>query len=98
MAKKGDWVTVHSIMLTAAERAPQLPVETKEVPMEMWVKGFLTKDSELNEEAEVRTVTNRLETGKLVEVFPTYTHSFGDYVPEIAKIDKILQQELFGGE
>lgn len=98
MAKKGDWVTVHSIILTAEERAPQLPAETKEVPLEMWVKGFLIADAEINDIVEVRTVTNRVEKGRLVEVFPTYTHSFGDYVPEIAQIDRILQAELFGGE
>lgn len=98
MAKKGDWVTIHSIILTRDERAPQLPAETKEVPLEMWVKGFITTDAEISDIVEVRTVTNRIERGTLTEVFPTYTHSFGDYVPEIGQIDRILQTELFGGE
>ncbi|MGG5370165.1 2-amino-4-oxopentanoate thiolase subunit OrtA [Enterococcus sp. AZ196] len=98
MAKKGSWVQVHSVVLTTNERAPQVPESTKNVPLEMWVKGFLTADAEIGEEAEIRTITGRLEAGKLVQVEPAFTHSFGKFVPEILEIDQMLQQELFGGE
>ena len=37
MAKKGDWVLTHTIVLTPAERAPQVPEDTHKVPLEMWV-------------------------------------------------------------
>lgn len=98
MAKKGDWVRIHSTILTAEQRAPQVPDDTKKVPLEMWVKGYLEEDGNINDLVSIRTVTNRKETGTLVEVFPTYTHSFGNFIPEILEIDRIVQKELFGGE
>ncbi len=43
-ARKGDWVRVHGIVLTSDERAPQIPEDTKAVPLEIWTKGFLQAD------------------------------------------------------
>ena len=37
MAKKGDWVLTHNIILTPQQRAPQVPEDTHGVPLEMWV-------------------------------------------------------------
>ncbi|MGX6977760.1 2-amino-4-oxopentanoate thiolase subunit OrtA [Vagococcus elongatus] len=98
MAKKGDWVKIHSTILTADQRAPQVPEDTKMVPLEMWVKGYLEVDGKINDLVEIRTVTGRKETGVLVEISPTYTHSFGEFIPEILEIDRIVQKELYGGE
>ncbi len=39
-AKKGDWVQIHQIVLKPEERAPQVPEDTKKVPLEFWVKGY----------------------------------------------------------
>lgn len=96
MAKKGDWVQVHSIVLTPAERAPQVPEDTKQVPLEMWVKGFLMADAQIGDEVEIETVTKRKTSGTLTQVQPTYTHSFGKFVPEILQIDQMLRMELEG--
>ena len=41
MAKKGDWVQIHNIVLTPEERSSALPEDTKSHPLEMWVKGYL---------------------------------------------------------
>lgn len=98
MPKKGDWVLIHSVILTAEERAPQVPVDTKKVPLETWVKGYLQEDGNIGDEVKVKTVTGRMEAGKLVEVNPTYRHSFGEFVPEIIEIDRRLQKSLYGGE
>ncbi len=98
MAKKGDYVNVHNIILTPDERAPQVPSDTKKVPLEMWVRGFLTEDAELNSQATVKTITGRLVEGKLVEENPTYRHSFGEHVPEIFQIGLQLKAILFGGD
>ncbi|MGX7204073.1 2-amino-4-oxopentanoate thiolase subunit OrtA [Enterococcus pingfangensis] len=98
MVKKGSWVQIHLVVLKTNERAPQVPDSTKKVPLEMWVKGFLQKDAEIGEEVTIKTVTGRLEIGKLVQVNPTFTHSFGNFVPEIIEIDQMLRNELFGGE
>lgn len=94
MAKEKDWVKIHSIVLKPEERTQQIPTDTQSVPLEMWVKGYLLSDAQLGEEVKIQTVTGRIEVGTLVEVFPTYTHSFGKFIPEILEIDELLQQEL----
>ncbi len=98
MAKKGDYVNLHNVILTPDKRAPQVPDDTKKVPLEMWVRGFLTADANLNETATVKTITGRTVTGTLVEENPSYRHSFGDHVPEIFKIGLQLKEILFGGD
>jgi len=40
LAKKGDWVQIQVTILHPEERAPQVPEDTKKVPLEMRVKGF----------------------------------------------------------
>lgn len=97
-AKKGEWVKIYRVILTPEERAPQVPDDTKLVPLEMWVKGFITADAELGEIVEVKTITDRMESGKLVEINPTYTHSFGNFVPELLQIGLDLKKILFGGD
>lgn len=97
-AKKGEWVKIYRVILKPEERAPQVPDDTKLVPLEMWVKGFITADAELGDLVEVKTITGRMESGKLVEINPTYTHSFGNFVPELLQIGLDLREILFGGD
>lgn len=99
MAKKNDWVLIHKIILKPEERAPQVPDDTKLVPLEMWVKGYLkNKEAEIGEEVTIITRTKREETGKLIEVNPYYTHSFGKFIPELLKISDQVREITFGGE
>ena len=35
-----------------------------------------------------KTVTGRLESGILIEINPSYMHTYGKFVPEILKIDQ----------
>ncbi|WP_432665378.1 2-amino-4-oxopentanoate thiolase subunit OrtA [Wukongibacter baidiensis] len=97
-AKKGDWVNIYNVVLKPEERAPQVPEDTKKVPLETWVKGFIEKDAEIGDMVTIKTMTGRTVTGKLVEVNPSYTHSFGNTVPEVFKIGLQLKEILFGGE
>ncbi|MCL1809896.1 MAG: 2-amino-4-oxopentanoate thiolase subunit OrtA [Clostridiales bacterium] len=98
MVKKGEWVRIHKIILKPEERAPQVPDDTKKVPLEMWVKGHLDADAEIGSEVSITTVTGRKETGTLTEVNPYYDHSFGKFVPEFLAIDKQVRGILFGGD
>lgn len=98
MAKKGDWVMIHNVVLTSAQRAPQVPEDTKNVPLETWVKGFLQNDGDIGAQVTIKTVNNRVVEGKLVEVEPSYSHSFGKFVPELHQIGLQLRGILFGGE
>ena len=97
MVKKNSWVRIHKVILKPEERAPQVPDDTKKVPLEMWTKGFLLEDAEIGDEVTVETVTGRKETGKLIEVNPAYNHSFGNFIPELLQIDKQVRQ-ILGGE
>ena len=60
MVKKGTWVQVHEIVLEPEERTGKLPEDTKKVPLEMWVKGFLTDDAAMGEEAEIETLKSTI--------------------------------------
>ncbi len=95
--KKGEWVKIHSIVLTEDMRAPQVPDDTKKVPLETWVKGFLLEDGTIGDEVTVKTLTGRKVKGKIVEEAPTFKHSFGDNVPELLEIGAQLREILFGG-
>ena len=86
------------MVLPAEGRNPNLPEDTAKVPLEMWTKGFLQADAEIGDEVEVKTATGRIEKGTLIEVNPHYTHSYGEFVPELVQIDTQLREILFGGE
>lgn len=99
MAKKNDYVRVHRAVLQAVERTGKLPEDTKNVPLEMWVKGFLQdEEAKLGYTVTIKTVVGRLETGVLMEENPCYTLNYGEYVPEIMEIDRQLRGVLFEGE
>ncbi|MCT4632661.1 MAG: 2-amino-4-oxopentanoate thiolase subunit OrtA [Firmicutes bacterium] len=98
MIKKGSWVRIHRVILKEGERAPQLPDDTLSVPLEMWVKGYLTGEGELGEIVEVVTLTGRKVEGRLVELEPSYRHDYGDFIPEILQIGKDARKILFGGD
>lgn len=99
MANKGDWVQIHIEVLSASERAANIPEDTKKVPLEMWVKGELqNEEASIGDPVSVVTKTGRIVEGTLVDIAPCYTHSFGDYVPELDQIDRMVKNALFGGQ
>ena len=98
MAKKGDWVRIHRVILPAEDRTAILPEDTKRVPFEMWVKGHLLEDGEIGDEVIVKTVSGRTEHGTLIEVDPQFDVNFGAFVPEVLEMDVRLRAALFGKE
>ena len=98
MAKKGDWVRIHSVVLLPGERSAAVPEDTKQVPLEQWTKGYLAQDALLGEEASVTTRTGRNVSGTLVDEAPHYSHSFGAFVPELQKAGDDAFAFLFGGD
>lgn len=83
---KGTWVQVHHIVLSHSERAPHLPQDTQQVPLEMTVKGFLIEPACVGEEAQILTQVGRRVRGTLLEVNPAYTHSFGPPIPQLTSV------------
>jgi hypothetical protein len=96
-AKKSDWVRIHKIILTSDERAPQVPYDTKLVPLEMWDKGFLLNEiAKIGEVVQIETIIGRKISGKLIEINPQFDHGWGSCIPEILQIGKQVKGILFG--
>lgn len=85
-AAKNTWVEIGGVVLQKGERAPNLPDDTKQVPLEMRVKGFLLEDAEKGAKAEIITLSGRTVRGTLTEINPVYTHMFGRPIPELSPI------------
>lgn len=98
MAKQGDWVRIHSIILAPEQRSSAVPDDTKAVPLEQWTKGYLYAETKLGDEATVTTRTGRVVSGTLVDEAPHYNHSFGDFVPELQQAGDVAFEFLFGGD
>ncbi len=97
-AVQGQWVRLHIVAMTPEERAAHLPEDTKSVPLEMWVKGYLLDEqAAIGEQASVRTRTGRTISGTLVEINPSYSHSFGETVPELLHVGDSVKEIVFGG-
>ena len=88
------WVEIHRIVLRPGERAPQLPTDTKTVPLEMRVKGFLVETAAVGEAAEIITPAGRRLRGTITEVNPAYTHGFGSPIPELSTIGQEVRALL----
>ena len=97
-AKRGDWVRIHNIVLEVGQRAKNLPEDTQNVPLEMWVKGFLLNDSaKIGDKVKVETYIGRIVEGTLVEVNPYYSHNYGKAVPELLYIGRQAREFLRKG-
>ena len=97
MAKQGDWVRIHSIILMPEQRSAAVPEDTKSVPLEQWTKGYLHADATLGSDSTVTTRTGRIVSGTLVDEHPHYSHSFGEFVPELQQAGDEAFAFLFGG-
>jgi hypothetical protein len=98
MAKKNEYVRIHRAVLEAVERTGKLPEDTKSVPLEMCVKGWLQdEEAQIGDTVTVKTVVGCLESGVLMEEKPCYAVNYGEYVPAILEIDQQLRGVLFEG-
>ena len=93
-ARPGDWVEVECVLLEPADRSKNLPPETAEKPLMMWVKGFAEGQAALGEPVTVETMTGRKVSGRLSAVNPGYFHTFGEPIPELQHIGKDLRAQL----
>ncbi len=84
----GTWVEIRQVVLAPEQRAPTLPEDTKGVPYVLLVSGFLVEPAELGGQVRVRTMIGRELSGTLVRVNPSYSHSFGNTVPELLRIGR----------
>lgn len=88
---RGAWVQIHAIILSPQERSDKIPSDTRSVPLEMWVNGFLLNETaHVGDEVEVETIIGRRVSGTLSSSRPGYTHSFGETLPELTQIGRQL--------
>ena len=90
----GEWVEVERVLLEPADRSPNLPAETADKPLMVWVKGFAQGEADLGEELTVETMTGRSVTGRLSAINPGYFHTFGRPIPELASAGRDLRTRL----
>ena len=96
--KRGNWVRIHSVVLNPDQRAPNLPAETRRVPLEMWATGALLEESAaIGDPVSIRTTTGRIVAGRLETIHPCYAHTFGTFVPELQDIRQELRDLMVGG-
>jgi hypothetical protein len=93
---KGTWVEIHRIVLPAGERAPQVPDDTRQLPLEMRVKGYLVAPASPGEQAEIVTPVGRRLRGVIREINPAYTHGFGAPIAELSGIGREVRALLRG--
>lgn len=96
MIDKGTYVKIRKTLLKPEERAKNLPIETRKVPYKMWVKGYLLQEADLFDIVTIKTITDRVVTGRLKEVEPPYKHSYGNFIPEILKMKDIILDDMYG--
>jgi hypothetical protein len=90
----GAWVEIYGVVLTPIERSPHIPEDTKRLPLEMRVKGFLVAAASVGEEVEVITPAGRRLRGTLKEVNPAYSHGFGSPIAELSAIGGEVRELL----
>ena len=94
-AYEGDWVEIYQIVLTPAERPAHLPKDTRQVPLELRVNGFLLNETaRIGTTARIRTLLGRELNGRLEKINPAFTHNFGRAVPELLRIGEELRARL----
>ncbi len=97
-ARAGDWVEISAVLLSPAERAPNLPADTAAVPLVMRVRGWAQAAAEVGAEVAVRTQAGRVLAGTLLAVNPRFDHDFGGCVPELIEVRRRLTEEMLGGD
>ena len=93
----GDWVEISAVLLSPAERSPNLPPDTAKVPLVMRVRGVAQKAAKVGAVVSVRTQAGRVLRGKLVAVNPRFDHDFGGCVPELIETRRRLKELMAGG-
>jgi len=93
-ARKGDWVEVECKLLDTADRSKNLPPDTAEKPLMMWVKGFADGDAAIGEQMTIETMTGRKVTGELSAINPGYFITYGNPIPELTRVGRDLRARL----
>jgi len=88
IAHHQDYVQIVQTILEPGERAPQIPEETRRVPFQVYINGWLIEDqASPGDEVTIVTRIGRRLSGKLYRIDPDYTHTFGPQIQELIRLD-----------
>ena len=97
--KKGDYVVVQRVVLSADERAPQVPEDTAQVPLIALFKGYLEDECAVpGDEVNIITMSGRRAQAVLTARDPSAQHSYGRFVPELMQVHRQVRDLVFGGD
>lgn len=96
--QKGDWIEIHQAILQPSERSKDIPDDTRQVPLEAWIKGWAQSAAAEGEVVEIETPAHRKVEGTFTQMDPGYSHTYGPAVPELAPISGELRAMLRGGK
>lgn len=91
--KKGDYVEIKIKVLDPYERQENLPDDTKKLPYEGKVRGYLIYDTEIGKETEIETPIGRRVKGILLGIVKEYQHNFGEPIRELIDIGKKVRKK-----
>lgn len=93
MLKKGDYVEIKITALKIDERAENLPEDTKRVPYEGRLRGYLITNANIGDEVIIETPIGRRVKGTLLGKAPPYEHNFGEPIRELVDIGKKIKEK-----
>lgn len=94
-AVKGSWVEIENTIFKPEDRSPSLPEDTKLKEYKQWTRGYLeTNTASLGETVAIKTLINRIVSGKLTEINPRHKHDFGETTIELMDIGIELKREM----
>mgnify|MGYP005832972089 CR=1 FL=1 len=93
MIRKGEYVEIKITALNKNERAENLPIDTKNLPYEGKIRGYLKSDSNIGDEVIIETPIGREVKGTLLGKVNSYEHSFGEPIRELIDIGKKIKEK-----
>lgn len=93
MIRKGEYVEIKITALNKNERAENLPIDTKNLPYEGKIRGYLKSDSNIGDEVIIETPIGRKVKGTLLGRVGIYEHSFGEPIRELIDIGKKIKEK-----
>ncbi len=93
MVKKSEYVEIKIVALNKDERAENLPNDTKNLPYEGKIRGYLTSDSNIGDEVTIETPIGRKINGILLKKVGKYEHNFGEPIRELIDIGKKIREK-----
>ncbi|MBA2778431.1 2-amino-4-oxopentanoate thiolase subunit OrtA [Billgrantia kenyensis] len=96
----GQWVQIRTTILPPDARAEAIPAETREVPLEMRIKGWQVspETATTGDTVEVRSTLGRHYRGQLEAINPPYGHDFGAAIPELLEAGEQARAILSQGK